>query len=225
MPETFISKPDGDTLAVTLHFKAISLRAESRFAEAIEAERKGLICTVSPLQKAKHYLGIAVACKCLSRRTDAHEAFITARYYYKQAGCFEGLAIVENNRANLLFDEGRFSAAQHHAAEACELFAACNEEVWLAQAQETLARILLAQRLYVEAYDAASASVRTLGTAKDCGIASIADFDESARTQDKAREQLRANLGRCVAERVIRENEARDVARRNGSEIFSMEAI
>jgi tetratricopeptide (TPR) repeat protein len=181
--------------------------------EAVEAANNGLICAATPLQKAKLYLLLAVANKRLTRHTDAHAALTTARYHYKQAGCVEGLAIVSNNLANLLFDEGRFSAARHHAAEACELFTACEEEVWLAQSQETLARILLAQRLYVEAYDAASASVRTLGTARDCGIASIADFDESARTQDKAREQLRANVARCVAESVIRENEARDFVR------------
>lgn len=213
MPETFISKSDGDTLAATLHYKAISLRAESRFAEAIEAEEEGLLCAVSPLQKAKHYLGIERALTLLSRFTDAHNALSAAKYYSKQAGSVEGLAHVENNTANLLFDEGRYLAAQHHATQACELFAVCDEEVWLAQSQETLARILLAQRLYVEAYDAASASVRTLGTAKDCGVGSIKDFDDAVITRNLVETHLRANVARCVVERVIRENEARDFVR------------
>jgi len=88
--------------------------------------------------------------------------FTAASFHFEQAGHERYCARVENNLAMLFVEAGRAAEAHEHAKRARKIFAKLGDAGSVAQVDETLARVLLAERRDAEAEGAARAAVRAL---------------------------------------------------------------
>lgn len=88
--------------------------------------------------------------------------FAGASFHFEQAGHTRYQASVENNLGYLYFTLGRFSDAHEHLDRARSLFLQIDDQVHLAQVNDTRARTLLAEERLSEAERFAQSAVRTL---------------------------------------------------------------
>lgn len=88
--------------------------------------------------------------------------YAAASFHFEQAGHTRYQASVENNLGFLYFTLGRFSDAHEHLDHARSLFLQINDQVHLAQVNDTRARTLLAEGKLREAEKFAQSAVRTL---------------------------------------------------------------
>ena len=88
--------------------------------------------------------------------------FTAAAYHFEQAGHARYLACVENNLGQLFLDLGKYAEAHAHLDRARTLFTRLRDRTHLAQAEETRARVLLAEGHIAEAERVARAAVRRL---------------------------------------------------------------
>jgi len=90
--------------------------------------------------------------------------FAAAAYHFEQAGHIRYQACVENNLAMLYWRAEKFAEAHEHLDRAQILFARLQDDLHLAQVDETGARVLLDEGRLVEAEKAARRAVRRLET-------------------------------------------------------------
>lgn len=88
--------------------------------------------------------------------------FTAAAYHFERAGHTRYHACVENNLAQLFLDLGKYPEAHAHLDRARALFTRLRDRLHLAQAEETRARVLLAEGRASEAERVARASARRL---------------------------------------------------------------
>ena len=88
--------------------------------------------------------------------------YTAASFHFEQAGHTRYQASVENNLGFLYFTLGRFSDAHEHLDHARSLFLQINDNVHLAQVNDTRARTLLAESKLQEAEKYAQSAVKTL---------------------------------------------------------------
>ena len=86
--------------------------------------------------------------------------YAAASYHLEQAGHTRYLANNENNLAYLFNRLGRYEDAREHLARARSLHASLKDAVIVAQCDETLARVLVAEGRFDEAARVAAAAVR-----------------------------------------------------------------
>lgn len=88
--------------------------------------------------------------------------FAAASFHFEQTGHTPYQASVENNLGFLFFTLGKFAEAHEHLGRAGRLFIEINDEVHLAQANETRARTFLAEGKLPDAERLARLAVKTL---------------------------------------------------------------
>jgi len=88
--------------------------------------------------------------------------FAAASFHFEQTGHIPFQASVENNLGFLFFTLGKFAEAHEHLVRAGRLFIEIDDEVHLAQVNETRARTFLAEGRLPDAERLARASVKTL---------------------------------------------------------------
>jgi CheY-like chemotaxis protein/tetratricopeptide (TPR) repeat protein len=88
--------------------------------------------------------------------------YAAASFHFEQAGHTRYQASVENNLGFLYFTLGRFSDAHEHLDRARSLFLQLDDQVHLAQVNDTRARTLLAEGKLRDAEKFAQSAVRTL---------------------------------------------------------------
>src|SRR5439155_23034620 len=88
--------------------------------------------------------------------------FAAASFHFEQAGHTRYQACGENNLGFLFFTLGRYSEAHKHLDRARSLFIELNDDVHLAQVNDTRARTLLAEGRVREAERFARSAVTTL---------------------------------------------------------------
>jgi CheY-like chemotaxis protein/tetratricopeptide (TPR) repeat protein len=88
--------------------------------------------------------------------------YAAASFHFEQTGHTPYQASVENNLGFLFFTLGKFAKAHEHLGRAGRLFIEINDEVHLAQVNETRARTFLAEGKFVDADRLARSAVKTL---------------------------------------------------------------
>src|SRR5713226_598890 len=88
--------------------------------------------------------------------------YTAASFHFEQAGNIRYQASVENNLGSLLLTVGKFADAHEHLGRAGRLFIEIDDQVHLAQVDDTRARTMLAEGRTVEAERFARQAVKTL---------------------------------------------------------------
>lgn len=119
--------------------------------------------------KGSFHIGFGMLFRRLARPDDpegyvdrALIEYAAASYHFEQAGNDRAVARVENNLGYLYFTIARYQDAHTHLDRARHIFIRLKDVAMTAQADETRARTLLAQRHPVEAERIVRAAVRTL---------------------------------------------------------------
>ncbi|HEX8291138.1 MAG TPA: tetratricopeptide repeat protein [Pyrinomonadaceae bacterium] len=136
---------------------AVELLAES--APHVEASASDIIKGNFHSERANAFVALADAgdAEMLDR---ALVEYAAASYHLEQAGHTRYLANNENNLAILFNRIGRHAEAREHLARARSLHASLKDAVIVAQCDETLARVLVAEGRFDEAERVARAAVR-----------------------------------------------------------------
>ncbi|HEX8687585.1 MAG TPA: tetratricopeptide repeat protein, partial [Pyrinomonadaceae bacterium] len=136
---------------------AVELLAEA--APHVEASASDVIKGNFHAERANAFVALADAgdAEMLDRALVEHAA---ASFHLEQAGHTRYLANNENNLAILFNRIGRHEEAREHLARARKLHASLNDAVIVAQCDETLARVLVAEGRYDEAERVALSAVR-----------------------------------------------------------------
>lgn len=139
-----------------------ALRILSESAHLFEA-------TASHLLKGKFHHQLALVLRSLGaaeRRQDHTERalaeYSAASYHFQQAGHESHLARTENELGQLLYTLGHHAEAQRHLNTAWHIFMTLKDHGSVALADETRARICLAQGQYQKALSLIRGAVRTL---------------------------------------------------------------
>ncbi|MCA1577054.1 MAG: response regulator [Acidobacteria bacterium] len=88
--------------------------------------------------------------------------YAAASYHFEEAGHLRYQACVENNLAFLLWKLGRFTEAHQHLDRAQILFARLKDDLHSAQVDETRARVMLGEGVFVQAEKSARKAVQLL---------------------------------------------------------------
>lgn len=88
--------------------------------------------------------------------------YAAASYHFEQAGHLRYQACVENNLAFLYWKLGRFAEAHQHLDRAQILFARLKDDLHSAQVDETRARVMLGEGVFVQAERSARKAVQLL---------------------------------------------------------------
>ncbi|HEX8189556.1 MAG TPA: tetratricopeptide repeat protein [Pyrinomonadaceae bacterium] len=136
---------------------AVELLAEA--APHVEASASDVIKGNFHAERANAFVALADAgeAEMLDRALVEHAA---ASFHLEQADHTRYLANNENNLAILFNRIGRHEEAREHLARARKLHASLNDAVIVAQCDETLARVLVAEGRYDEAERVALSAVR-----------------------------------------------------------------
>jgi tetratricopeptide (TPR) repeat protein len=136
---------------------AVEVLAEA--APHVEASGSDIIKGNFHAERANAFVALADAgdAEMLDRALVEHTA---ASFHLEQAGHTRYLANNENNLAILFNRAGRQEEAREHLARARKLHASLKDAVIVAQCDETLARVLVAEGLYDEAERVALSAVR-----------------------------------------------------------------
>ncbi|HEV8431085.1 MAG TPA: tetratricopeptide repeat protein [Pyrinomonadaceae bacterium] len=113
----------------------------------------------------RYHMQRAIAFKRLGRRDNLDRALIenaAASFHLEQARHARYLARVENNIAGILMELQRFDEALEHLNKARQIFTELKDDGSIAQVNETLAHVFLAQQRGAEAEQAAAKAVEIL---------------------------------------------------------------
>jgi CheY-like chemotaxis protein len=163
---------DSETKAVALLRSAIVEMSAKRFHEAlrIHTEAEPLFKKVTDhLLRAKFHNGLANVLNFLST-IECREAYIdkalieytAASFHFEQAGHARYEACVENNLGFLFSTIGKFEDAHNHLDCSQMLFTRLQDDLHLAQVDQTRARVLLAEGRIIEAEKTVRKAVNTL---------------------------------------------------------------
>jgi tetratricopeptide (TPR) repeat protein len=126
--------------------------------------------------------------------------FTAASFHFEQAGHVRYRAHVENNLGLLLHGLGKFGEAHEHLDRAGRLFSGLKDWVYLAQVDETRARVFLAQGRAAEAEKKARAASRAFVKAgEDALLAETLTTHGKALAQLERVDEARSTLERAVA--------------------------
>jgi tetratricopeptide (TPR) repeat protein len=137
---------------------AVELLAEA--APHVEASGSDVLKGNFHSERANAFLSWADAGGDAGLLDRALVEYAAASYHLEQAGHTRYLANNENNLAYLFNRVGRHEEAREHIARARALHASLKDAVIVAQCDETLARVLVAEGRYAEAERAALSAVR-----------------------------------------------------------------
>lgn len=188
-------EPELRVLALTR--LAVVEKSAKRYPEALRVleECGALVDEVSPFLKGTFFNTRANVLKYVGKRDEALIAYAAAAGYFEEAGHERYCARVENNCAGLFRDLGKYEEAHACLDRARPLLVHLCDEGTVAQVDETRARILIAQRRYLDALRVLRPSVATLERGGEPAL-----LAESLTTQGVAlaraglREQARASL-------------------------------
>jgi CheY-like chemotaxis protein len=122
-----------------------------------------------------------------------------ASFYFEEAELGRHQACVENNLGFLFGSIGKFAEAHEHLDRAQMLFTRLNDDVHLAQVDETRARVMLAEGRVVEAEKTARTAVRTLEKGDEQSLlAEALTTQGTALARLKHPEQAKATLERAI---------------------------
>jgi tetratricopeptide (TPR) repeat protein len=128
------------------------------FAEGVSHRLRGIFH--NELAIALRRLGTA------EHRPEYHDRAIieytAAAYHFEQAGREQYAASIENNLAFLLYKLGRYADAHEHLDRAQAILTRLKDAGTLAQVDETRARVLVAERKYVDADRTLASALKTL---------------------------------------------------------------
>lgn len=125
--------------------------------------------------------------------------FTAASFHFEQAGHRRYHAHVENNLGLLLYTVGKFDEAHEHLDRATRLFAKLKDCAYLAQVDETRARVFLAQGRATEAEKKARAASRALIDAgEDALLADALTTHGKALARLRRVEEARSTLERAA---------------------------
>ncbi|MDT4967542.1 MAG: two-component system, NtrC family, response regulator AtoC [Acidobacteriota bacterium] len=169
---SYLTEEHSEVKAVALLRSAIVDISAQRFNDALR-----ILTEIQPLYdevkshsfKGRFHIALANTLKNLGtteRRGDyidrALIEYAAASHHFEMAGHTSYRAAVENNSGFLLFKEGKFDEAIAHLESARRLFTSLKDKVHSAQVDETRARVLLAQKLNLEAEKVIRSAVLTL---------------------------------------------------------------
>jgi CheY-like chemotaxis protein len=160
--------------------------------------------SVDDALKGKFHLALATVLVFLGkaeRRPDYTDRaiieFTAAAYHFEQAGHISYLASTENNLGFLLYTSGRFADAHIHLNHARRLFLDLKESGKIAQVDDVIARVLLAEGRPRVAVRVINGAVRTLSRGGEQGLLAealttqgrvLARLNDLAGSQDKFRQ-------------------------------------
>jgi transcriptional regulator with PAS, ATPase and Fis domain len=126
----------------------LALVEAERYVEASGSEFiRGLFRTTRA--SVVHNLGL------LNNRTDYFDRVVmdytAAKIHFEQAGNIRYCLTVENNLGHLYYLSGDYSQARRHVEEALTLAIALEDDRYIAQVEDTLARVMIGERHYQEA--------------------------------------------------------------------------
>jgi CheY-like chemotaxis protein/tetratricopeptide (TPR) repeat protein len=213
---TCVGDIDNETKAVALLRSAIVEMSARRFHDAlrIDTEAAPLFDGISNhLLQAKFHNTFANVLNFLSL-TEAREDYIdralieytAASFHFEQAGHGRYQGCVENNLGFLLSTIGRFDDAHEHLDRAQVLLTRLQDELHLAQVDQTRARVMLAEGRVVEAEKTVRNAVRTLEKGDELSLLAEAlttqgialarlDHAENARTALKRAAEVAEQAG------------------------------
>jgi len=163
---------DTELLAKALLRRAIVEKTAGRYVAAFEIYREA--STViddedNPGRRGELHNGLGTLLNCLGHAEGREDyidrslvEFAAASFHFEQAGHTRYQACGENNLGFLFFTLGRYSEAHRHLDRARKLFLEINDNVHLAQLNDTRARTLLAEGRIREAERFARSAVQTL---------------------------------------------------------------
>lgn len=163
---------NNELLVKALLRKAIVEKTAGRYIAALEIYREAAAIIEqekAPAQRGQLHNGLGTLLNCLGHAEGREDyidrsliEFAAASFHFEQAGHARYHASVENNLGFLYFTLGRFTEAHKHLDRARSLFLAIDDNVHLAQVNDTRARTLLAEGRLNEAERFARSAVNTL---------------------------------------------------------------
>jgi tetratricopeptide (TPR) repeat protein len=175
---------------------AVEVLAEA--APHVEACGSDIIKGNFHAERANAYVALSDAgdAEVLDRALVEHTA---ASYHLEQAGHTRYLANNENNLALLFNRIGRHEEARQHLARARSLHTSLKDAVIVAQCDETLARVLVAEGQYEEAERAALSAVRVFEDAdRQALLAEALTTLGVAQSRGGRHEEARLSLARAA---------------------------
>ncbi len=167
-----VGNSNSELTAIALLRSAIVERSAKRFNDAlrIHTEAAPVFEKCSDhLLRAQFHSGFANVLNYLSaaeyREDYVDRALIeytAASFHFEEAGHARYQACVENNLGFLLSTIGKFTEAHQHLDRAQALFTTLKDSVYLAQVDDTRARVMLAEGRIAEAEKRVQSAVRTL---------------------------------------------------------------
>lgn len=199
---------DGDLKALAMLRSAIVELRSSRLNNALNILKAAVTlfeASANPVLRGAFHNELARVLKRIGVRESHNDyidsvlrEFTAASSLFEQAGHTRYQGVVENNVAMFFLGLERFAEAHEHIDRAQALYTRLNDSIYLAQLEDTRARVLLAEGAIVKAEKIIDAAIRILErgdqpsslaealTTRGVALSRLQRFDEARATFERA---------------------------------------